>query len=763
MEIFPRGVQGLSDTKWSGPEGSAHRLVGVDYRSEPGLIKAHQALAAVDGGTVDEFVKLSLPVSDGSSLWFSSTSGKIWREVDDVFTAVDAIEIPAFDVRTTTSDNIEKNVSAEVNIPSKVQFNPDNTIMYVLCNSASAGPGNGDNGWIFQYALSTAGDISTATYDSKFLQGDINASAFTFNDDGSKVFYVEDNGSTSVIEYDLSTNWDISTATPSGNTYDYSAQGSRANGIQFNDDGTKMFISFLSFIISEYTLSVAYDLTSTVTFVDSLDTVDQISFGAGGFDMTNDGLVLFVYENSSNGVRVHEWRMSTAWDISTATDTGRTFELGENGSGEDIDFGTGMFYDRSGFVAGNQNNPETLYQFSLDTEGQTNVTVLGAIEFMVPDGTDGADEDELDDEPIRYIYMAIEKALIRVPITAITTTNWNNDIEVVGSFVHGDDEWHDIKKQNNRLFIGDKYVVASVSEFGVFTQQTTMNVQEPERITILEPYDTDLLVITKNTDFTSRILRWDTESDSWFGQDDVYEADIHALIRDDNYVYALVGDFGQMHFYNGEILEPVMRIPGVYTPTARVKIHSNAVGYHMGVPVFGLSNIEGNPALQGVYSYGRYSRNYNVTLDLSYPVSTGAFTNLEFGSIMVRGADLYVSWTTGAAFGVDKLNWSAKYANAYIETMTLLGGDNRRDLQNLDSVTADYAELPANTGVEMQHSVNYAAFQTFAQRTDAKMSQLRSKATLKEIGQVSLRFNLQVSGNDTPKFEQFHANFEFET
>ena len=97
--LFPNGITGLSDTKWSGSRGNAHKLVGVDFRSTPGIIKAHQKLkkisseivGEVETDIVTELCKDAIEVSDGSKLWFSSESGKIWRQVGDVFTLIHTV------------------------------------------------------------------------------------------------------------------------------------------------------------------------------------------------------------------------------------------------------------------------------------------------------------------------------------------------------------------------------------------------------------------------------------------------------------------------------------------------------------------------------------------------------------------------------------------------------------------------------------------------------------------------------------------------
>lgn len=70
---------GLSDSKYQGLANSLYRMVGLDVHSEPGIIKVNQALKKDSGSTVDDFVKVIVPCSDGNSYLFGSTNGKIWK------------------------------------------------------------------------------------------------------------------------------------------------------------------------------------------------------------------------------------------------------------------------------------------------------------------------------------------------------------------------------------------------------------------------------------------------------------------------------------------------------------------------------------------------------------------------------------------------------------------------------------------------------------------------------------------------------------
>ena len=102
--------------------------------------------------------------------------------------------------------------------------------------------------------------------------------------------------------YTLSTGFDLSTATfndinGDGSGFDISGQVTVPRGITFNNDGTKMFIvGDVGNDINEYTLSVGFDLTSTVTHVGSFDISSQATNPQGiAFNIT--GTKMFVVSN----------------------------------------------------------------------------------------------------------------------------------------------------------------------------------------------------------------------------------------------------------------------------------------------------------------------------------------------------------------------------------------------------------------------------------------------------------------------------------
>ncbi|MBA7589123.1 hypothetical protein ES708_31198 [subsurface metagenome] len=64
-----------------------------------------------------------------------------------------------WDVSTATYEDKLKDVSGQDTSPNGVFFKPDGTKMYIMGYATDT---------VYQYSLSTAWDVSTATYDAKF-------------------------------------------------------------------------------------------------------------------------------------------------------------------------------------------------------------------------------------------------------------------------------------------------------------------------------------------------------------------------------------------------------------------------------------------------------------------------------------------------------------------------------------------------------------------------------------------------------------------
>ena len=249
-----------------------------------------------------------------------------------------------------------------------VSLSPDGTKMYIVGVT-------GDD--VNQYTLSTPFLVSSATYVQNFSVSsqEPSPSSVFFKTDGTKM-YISGTSSDRVNEYDLSTAWDVSTASYLQNL----SVTPQVNGVFIRSDGLKMYtVDSSTDRVYEYDLSTAWDVT-TASVLQNLSVGAQESTPEG-LSFKSDGTKMFVLGNTGDDVT--EYDLSTAWDISTAT-VSTTFSV----SGQDSN-SRGLFIGANGgymYVVG-ATAPSTVYQYSLGgfNVGTQEQTIEGI--FFKPDGT----------------------------------------------------------------------------------------------------------------------------------------------------------------------------------------------------------------------------------------------------------------------------------------------------------------------------------------------------------------------------------------
>jgi len=242
-------------------------------------------------------------------------------------------------------------VAGEDSAPKGVAFNGEGSKMFVV----GAGKDN-----VYSYNLSTAYDLSSASYNQTFdLSGEGGyPQSVTFNSNGTKMFMLG-NTYDNVYSYDLSTAYDISTASYNQKA-DVSGQDTAPTGVTFNADGTKMFVvGFGNTNVYSYNLSTAYDLGSA-SYNQSFDVSGQDPYPTG-IMFNDDGTKMFVAGDDTDDI--YSYDVSTAYDISTAS-YNQKFDI----SGED-DQPSGVTFNENGtkmIMSGDDIN--TVYRYSTTEE-----------------------------------------------------------------------------------------------------------------------------------------------------------------------------------------------------------------------------------------------------------------------------------------------------------------------------------------------------------------------------------------------------------
>ncbi|MFC0878752.1 LamG-like jellyroll fold domain-containing protein, partial [Saccharicrinis sp. FJH2] len=223
-----------------------------------------------------------------------------------VFTAPTA----AFDVSSAAYSGNSFNVISQLSSAYGIDFSSDGSVMFASTYDRK----------IVSYDLSSPWDITTAVYNTS-LNLSYRSQGIAFNNDGTR-FYHTGNSGAGISEYNLSTAYDLSSA--SFNARITPAEGSDYNDITFSNDGTKMYLlGYSSKAILEYTLSVAFDISTAVYTSNSYTVIE--SSNAMDLDFNADGSQMFVI---TIGGELIVYNLSTPFDLSTISFNSIGFDTG---------------------------------------------------------------------------------------------------------------------------------------------------------------------------------------------------------------------------------------------------------------------------------------------------------------------------------------------------------------------------------------------------------------------------------------------------
>ena len=216
----------------------------------------------------------------------------------------------AWEVAGASYGGVSFNVSGQDPSPNDVTFSADGTNMYIIGAASDTA---------FQYSLSTAWDVGTASYGGiSFSVGSQEGTpaGLHFSADGTKM-YVVGPIATTVFQYTLSTAWNLGTASYSGTSFSVGSQETFPTDLTFSVDGTKMYVvGSTADAVFQYSLSTAWDVGSA--------SYSSLSFSVSGQEVTPHGVAFSVdgtkmYVVGTVSDRVFQYILSTAWDVGTAS------------------------------------------------------------------------------------------------------------------------------------------------------------------------------------------------------------------------------------------------------------------------------------------------------------------------------------------------------------------------------------------------------------------------------------------------------------
>ncbi len=232
-----------------------------------------------------------------------------------------------------------------------ITFKPDGTKMFIVGKTQER---------IFEFDLSTAFDISTATISSNeynHSSEDDDATDIKFNSDGTKLF-LAGAGDEEINVYNLSTAYDVSTSVHQ-NTY-FNGDGLEFVAIAFNTNGTKLFIYDKTGddSIKQYSLGSPFDLSNAVLQKEytgtSSKTLVTINKNPQGFAFSSDGSKMYV--TGKGNKKIKEFTLSTPFDLSNVK-----LESGNYDLSDEIDEPSGIAFSADGlklFILDSKNHED---------------------------------------------------------------------------------------------------------------------------------------------------------------------------------------------------------------------------------------------------------------------------------------------------------------------------------------------------------------------------------------------------------------------
>jgi|TARA_R100000482_G_C5130953_1_gene151852 sugar lactone lactonase YvrE len=327
---------------------------------------AGNAAAAVDNswdiayaafaGTPRNFVELNAQDGNPKGVALKADGTKMYH-VGNTNDAVFEYDLStAYDISTATFLQSFSHSSQSNSCPG-IHFKPDGTKFY-LCDS--------QNDKVLQYDLTTAWDISTASYANKSASVGNEESVpqdLFFKPDGTK-FYVVGWGGQAVNEYAMTTAWDVSTASYNSVEFDLTSQDSAPQGLFFKPDGTEMYVvGYLGSDVNQFTLSTAWSL-STASFTAKKGVSSQDGNPLGVF-FKSDGTRFYITGITHD--RMFQYDLSTAWSVSSASYSDPTTEIFGVGSQDANPFG--LFFKSDGskmYICGY--STIKIYEYDLSTD-----------------------------------------------------------------------------------------------------------------------------------------------------------------------------------------------------------------------------------------------------------------------------------------------------------------------------------------------------------------------------------------------------------
>lgn len=334
------------------------------YTSSGTILSRDTVLDSSAGGTT------KIVVTPNATVFCNYPAGKaVYKDASNIVTVptlaidtsgTDAQIAPNTGITGWNYSGLSKSIGGEETLPNGLYISPDGLNMFV----------NGSTGDdVNQYTLSTAFDVSTATFVRLFPTGaqDSAPQDIFFKPDGLSMFILGlSNGR--VFQYTLTSAFNISTAFYTGASFGVTSQEPAPTGLWFKPDGTVMYVvGQASDTVFQYTLSTAWNV-GTASYAGIAFNVASQESTPNQVNLSADGLTMWIV--GGNGDDINQYALGAAFNVATAVFQ-NSFYVGFQETNP-----TGMFIDSTAanrvYIVGTTN--DTVFQYNTVTNSISAVT-----------------------------------------------------------------------------------------------------------------------------------------------------------------------------------------------------------------------------------------------------------------------------------------------------------------------------------------------------------------------------------------------------
>lgn len=249
----------------------------------------------------------------------------------------------------------------------------------------------------------------------------------------------------------------------------------------------------------------------------------------------------------------------------------------------------------------------------------------------------------------------------------------------------------------------------------------------------------------------------------WNGTDEnvtdfreITEGGVNAMYVVDNTLYFIAGSFGTLFAYNG-LTTKIRKISNLLVGNTYVDIFPGAMDVHDGELMIGVAGATDSSAItQGVYSYGRPTKNYPNAVNIPHIISTGTKTGttLKIGAVHSVGPnEFYTGFEdTTATNGIDKVSGTTPYASSTYHSLWF--DDEQPHVEkDFDRIRFTFKPLVSNESITFYYRLDRASSWTsLGTASTANTTQKTIPLTASKKGkEIQLRVDLETTTTTAPK------------